>query len=441
MAICSTATAWSRATPWSRPGRVASVTAATVPMATTGPSVCRPGLEQAGLGLQEGGRGVDLVTLGPESARPIGPAKPFGRVVQLGRRDQKRLGQSQVRRALGDGDPVLGRGEADPVELAVHLGQDVGPGEGGPTLGHALHRHAGRVSQDAIGQVAGVQERKVVALCQFGDPGDLVVSDVALRPPAPGLRHLGQAVVLLGRPGLQGGPTAQLEYLDTRWLAPMSERRTGRPALSCAPRWRPSAVRTRPSGPRRRRSLRSGAARNGAGIARPSPTPTASVNRSLSTPWCSSERATSDLNNPRESSVRQVAVGDRLRPVGHHHMVVELGIPGPRIPVGEGGGHDAFDVFLDHAVGARARVEHLALGVGEDHFDGAAGGRRRSVALVSRSASAHAVETDLDGEKVRSKPATGVRKAPPLTRSSASIRADSSARSATVWVAGMAAIR
>ena len=95
-------------------------------------------LEQAGLGLQEGGRGVDLVTLGPESGRPIGPAEPFGRVVQLRRRDQKRLGQRQVRRPLGDGDPVLRGGEADPVELAVHLGQDVGPGEGGPALGHAV---------------------------------------------------------------------------------------------------------------------------------------------------------------------------------------------------------------------------------------------------------------------------------------------------------------
>ena len=66
------------------------------------------------------------------------------------------------------------------------------------------------------------------------------------------------------------------------------------------------------------------------------------------------------------------AVGDRAGAVGHHHMVVELGIPGPRVPVGEGGGHDSFNVFLDHAVGARTRVEHLALGVGEHDLDGAA---------------------------------------------------------------------
>ena len=129
-----------------------------------------PGLEQAGLGLQERGRGVDLVALGPESAGPVGPAQPLGRVVQLGRRDEQRLGQGQVSGALGHGDPLLGRGEADTVELAVHLGQDVGPGEGGPALGHRLHRHAGGVGQDLVGQVAGVQEGQIVAIGQPGHP-------------------------------------------------------------------------------------------------------------------------------------------------------------------------------------------------------------------------------------------------------------------------------
>ena len=42
---------------------------------------------------------------------------------------------------------------------------------------------------------------------------------------------------------------------------------------------------------------------------------------------------------------------------------------------------------------------------------------------MSRSARAQATETDLEGEKVRSNPATGVRNRPPLARSSASMRA------------------
>jgi hypothetical protein len=116
-------------------------------------------LEQAGLGLEQCGRGVDLVTLGTESARPIGPAEPFGCVVQFRCRDQKRPGQRQIGRPLGDGDPVLRGGEANSLELAVHLGQDVGPGEGGPALRHTVDRHAGRVFQNPIRQVAGVQER------------------------------------------------------------------------------------------------------------------------------------------------------------------------------------------------------------------------------------------------------------------------------------------
>ena len=61
----------------------------------------------------------------------------------------------QVSRAFGHGDPVFWRGEANPVQLAVHLGQDVGSGEGGPSFGHGLHRDGGRIGQDAVGQVAG----------------------------------------------------------------------------------------------------------------------------------------------------------------------------------------------------------------------------------------------------------------------------------------------
>ncbi len=187
---------------------------------------------------------------------------------------EQRLGQSQVSRALGHGDPLVGRGETDPVQLAVHLGQDVGPAEGGPAFGHALHRHAGCVGQDAIGQVAGVQKRKIVAVRQSRDPRDLVVADVALGPPAPAPGHLGQAVVFLGRPGLERRPAPQVEDLRTGRLAAIRGDELADQRLSCAPRWRPSAGRTRPSGPRAPRSLRNGAARSGGEPDRPSPTPT-----------------------------------------------------------------------------------------------------------------------------------------------------------------------
>ena len=62
-------------------------------------------------------------------------------------------------------------------------------------------------------------------------------------------------------------------------------------------------------------------------------------------------------------------------------------------------------------------------------------------ALVSWSASAQAVDTDLDGENVRSNPATGPRDFAPCARSSASIPALCSARSASLAVGAMACTR
>ena len=46
------------------------------------------------------------------------------------------------------------------------------------------------------------------------------------------------------------------------------------------------------------------------------------------------------------------AVGERAGPVGYDHMVVELGVAGPRVEVGKGGGDHALDVFLNDAIGA-----------------------------------------------------------------------------------------
>jgi hypothetical protein len=71
-------------------------------------------------------------------------------------------------------------------------------------------------------------------------------------------------------------------------------------------------------------------------------------------------------------------------------MIVELGVAGPRIEVGEGGRHDTLDVFLDDAALARARVENLLFGVGEDDLDGSAvtrGARAATAAIARWSAS------------------------------------------------------
>ena len=81
---------------------------------------------------------------GPEPTRPIGPPQRFGSVVQFGCRDGAAIGREPGRPCAADGDAVVGRGEADPVELAVDLGQEIGSTEGGPTFGHPFDGDTGR---------------------------------------------------------------------------------------------------------------------------------------------------------------------------------------------------------------------------------------------------------------------------------------------------------
>ena len=142
--------------------------------------------------------------LGPEPAGPIGPTQALRGVVQLRYRDEQRLPDRQIRGALGHRNPVVGRGEADPLELAVDLGQDVGPRESGPALGDLVDGHAGGVGEDLVGQVAGSQQRQVVAFRQPRHPGLRISSDVVLGALAPPLGHGTEGAVLLERPGLEG---------------------------------------------------------------------------------------------------------------------------------------------------------------------------------------------------------------------------------------------
>ena len=67
---------------------------------------------------------------GPEPGGPIGPPEALGGVVQLGCGDEQGLRRGEISGSIDDGDAVFGRGKADPLELAMELGQEVGPGEG-----------------------------------------------------------------------------------------------------------------------------------------------------------------------------------------------------------------------------------------------------------------------------------------------------------------------
>ena len=87
----------------------------------------------------------------------------------------------------------------------MDLGQDVGPGEGGPAPGDLVDGHACGVGEDLVGQVAGSQQRQIVAVQQPRYPGLRISSDVVLGALAPPLGHGTEGAVLLERPGLEGG--------------------------------------------------------------------------------------------------------------------------------------------------------------------------------------------------------------------------------------------
>ena len=195
--------------------------AATVLVATDGPFVSRPASSRRGFGFQEDGGGVDLVALGPEPAGPIGPAQTLRREVQLRCGDEQRLPGGQVGGALGHGNPIVRRGEADTVELAMDFSQDVGPGEGGPSLRDLADRDRCCVGEDLVGQVTGSEQRQVVAVGEASHPRVQLTSDVVLGSLAPPFGHHAEGAVLFDRPGLECRLLAQLDDLHRGGLTPM----------------------------------------------------------------------------------------------------------------------------------------------------------------------------------------------------------------------------
>jgi hypothetical protein len=219
-------------------------------------------------------------------------------VVQLGRRDQKRLCQwpglpcARRRRSARRG------GEANPVELAVHLGQDVGSAEGGPALGHpsALPRRRRRPECRHPGRRrARAADRCDRPVPRPRRPGRIRCTS---RPAGARIGHLGQAVVLLGRPGFQVRPRRRSRTSTLVGWRPW------RAAYSATKTVLRSSMAHRALGELSHQHV-SGHSGHlpaelvgvAAGPTVPAP-PQLSVNRSLSTPWCSSERATTLLNNP-----------------------------------------------------------------------------------------------------------------------------------------------
>ena len=254
----------------------------------------------------------------------------------------------------------------------MHLGQEVGPGEGGPALGHGLHRHAGRVGQDAVGQISGVKQRQVVAVREASDPGASVALRRSARPVGARRRSSRPGCGAPWPAGSRGWPGAA-GRAPRRWSVGGRERwrsRTTSTALRssmAAERCENSAIRASETPVTSKRSC------SECRRARPSqPHPSVGGQEVGEHALVQFGQGDQALEQTPRIERAPGAVGERAGPVGHHHVVVELGVAGPRVEVGEGGGDHAFDVFLDDAIGARARMEHLAFGVGEHDLDGPA---------------------------------------------------------------------
>jgi hypothetical protein len=123
-------------------------------------------------------------------------------VVQRWRREHDGAGDGELGDVIGDGHPVVGRSEADPVQHAVSFGEKVLASVGGMVLRHRCDDTVSGIGEDRLAKVIVAKQWQVVSVLQARDPGDLLVlRDVARRPFAPSFGELGQAVLGLVRPG------------------------------------------------------------------------------------------------------------------------------------------------------------------------------------------------------------------------------------------------
>ena len=202
-----------------------------------GPAHLAPGLEQPGLGLQQGGGGVDLVALGPEPARSHRPGA-----------DARACGATRVPRPGGTA-PGPGPRCARPPRSARRARRSGHRGTGGaPRPG----RWPGRRWPGARPPSGPPRRRRRPGSRRPGRRRARAAGrcDRPARPPmiAARLRCTSRLVLATGsvnsprlwcslaRPGLQGRSLAQPEHLHIGRLAPMGGGELVHQRRPCAPR-------------------------------------------------------------------------------------------------------------------------------------------------------------------------------------------------------------
>ena len=115
-------------------------------------SVLSPGFEEAIFGLEEDLGGVDEVVPRLKARGPVRADVTLRGVVHRRRSEHDRSGDGEVGDVLGDGHAVIGRGEADPVQQPVSLGQKVLATVGGMVLGHGRDHRLSGIVEDRLGR-------------------------------------------------------------------------------------------------------------------------------------------------------------------------------------------------------------------------------------------------------------------------------------------------
>ncbi len=305
----------------------------------------------------------------PKPRRAVRAAKQLRGVTQLGRAQQPGVPQRQVDRPCRSPDALGGVGEADGVQLAVDFGGHVEPGERGPPLTHLGQRHGGHVSQHLVDQVGRTQQRQVVTARQGRHPRLRLVAHERCGPPAPLGGHVPQAAIGLVRPGFQGGLLAQPDHIGAgRPPAPRGHELVDQDDGAFLDGGRALAElgyqRLADSG-----HVESGTLAGPARVFVPAPTQPGGeqVSQHPLVQFAEHDRRLVQLAGVQGAPL---AIRHGQGPVEDHHVVVELGVAGAAVEMGERRRDDPFDVLLGDPARPRTGMEHLGLRIGQDDLDG-----------------------------------------------------------------------
>ena len=279
-----------------------------------------------------------------------------------------------------------GGGEADPVQLAEGLGEQVGAGEGGALVSDLGQHDGGDVAQHPVVEIVYGEQPRRGALREVSDPGVRVGADERAGAVLPLGDQLAQGPDVLVLAGGEGGLLPHLDDFAGGGLPAVGRGEGGDEVVLGG------LDRARALGEVLAQVLRDAVdlplrlGRPAALLRRPAP---AELGGQLVGEDAVVQLGHADCGPEERLGVERAPcpVGDGLDAVEDDDVGVQLRVAGAGVPVVERGRDDAADVLLDHAALAHPGGEDLALAVGDDRLErapvggvdpGAGWGRRRA---------------------------------------------------------------